>query len=61
MIHPDTDGRRILVRERHAALARDAEQASPSRHADEGGARRAARRHAAPRWFLVLRLTGRRP
>ena len=60
MIHPDTDARRMLVRERHAALARDADP-SPVRRADRVGVRRAERGFAALPRFLVLRLAGRRP
>lgn len=61
MIHPDTDARRMLVREHHAALARDAEHPSPVRRADRVGVPNAERGFAALPRFLVLRRAGRRP
>ena len=50
-----------LVRERHAALARDAEHASPAPHAHGVSDHRAGGGPSALPRLLVLRLAGRRP
>ena len=61
MIHPDTDARRMLVREHHAVLAREAARAAPARRG--AGIARVSlhRRETLPAWLVALRPVGRRP
>lgn len=61
MIHPDTDARRMLVRERHAVLARDAAQPGPARPETRSARVSLRRSPKLPTWFVGLRPAGRRP
>ncbi len=61
MIHPDADARRMLVREHHAVLAREAARTAPARR-EAGFARVSLHRRLTPSaWLVALRPVGRRP
>jgi hypothetical protein len=59
MMIPDTDGRRLLVHERHQTLTRDAVRGAPAPLA-QAARRRSRRRVGLPALLLAVRPAGRR-